>query len=138
LLQSCSELHSLPYSTGQDEQSVRGTDAVHLLDQKTLSSHLQDVRVLNPPRSRLVLDRNQHATSTHELIGPTNELVTGGVQRGCWILRIVRGNHCLIRQPKLGALAASPAIQKAEEHQAKDQCYDEHYHGKTNLPALKS
>jgi hypothetical protein len=126
------------YSTGQDEQSVRGADAVHLLHQKALSRHLQHVRVLKPPRSRLVLDRNQHAPSTHELIGPTNEPVTGGVQRGCWMFRIVRGNHCLVRQPKLGALAATTTIQKAEEHQAKDQGDDEHYHGKTNLPALKS
>ena len=85
-----------------------------------------------------MLDRNQHALSVHELIGPTNEPVTGGVQRGCWMFGIVRGNHCLIRQPELGALAASPAVQKAEEHQAKDQCDDEHYHGKTNQPALKS
>jgi hypothetical protein len=138
LLQSCSELHALLYPTGQDEQSVRRTHTIHLLDQQTLSSDLQDVRIVKPPRSRFVLNRNQHASSTHELIGPANEPVTGGVQRGCWTCRIVRGNHCLIRQPKLGALPASRAIQIAQEHQTKDQCEGEHYHGRTNVPALKS
>ena len=43
LVQSWTELHSLLYPYGHDEQFVRRTDAVHLLDQKTLSSDLQNM-----------------------------------------------------------------------------------------------
>ena len=57
-----------------------------------------------------------------------------GVGRAEWSAAIVG----LIRQPKVGALAPSPAIHVPEDHQANNQRDDEHYHGKGNMPVLKT
>ena len=64
------EWHTVLPPVAQHQQPVRWTHAVGFLDEQALGSELQHVRVVDAPRPRFLLDRDDVTVEPNEVIGP--------------------------------------------------------------------
>ena len=71
-LQRWREVDLFANATGKNEKPVRRPHPVHLLDEQTLSSDLEDVRWLHPTRSRFLFHRDQRAANADQVVWPPN------------------------------------------------------------------
>src|SRR6476469_7586825 len=95
-----------------DNDPVGWPNFIDLLHQQTLRCNLQDVRLVQPPRHRFLLDWNQRLPNTNQLIRSTDQPISTGAQSWCALSGIIRRLDGSTAEADLRTLAPTPAAQQ--------------------------